>query len=98
VEFNCTLIKVDWLAACTVLHKEWFFGAVFIISSGAALAYNLHSPPANGKQRQILEEMSQTLLTNKKQGNMDYKYMPLTLLSQRKLFTARNTLYKMTPP
>jgi hypothetical protein len=36
-----------------------------------ALTYNLHSPPANGKQGPIPEEMSQTLLTNKKQGNMD---------------------------
>jgi hypothetical protein len=30
-----------------------------------------HSPPANGKQGPIPEEMSQTLLTNKKQGNPD---------------------------
>jgi hypothetical protein len=28
----------------------------------------LHNPPANGKQGQIPEE---TLLTNKKQGNLD---------------------------
>jgi hypothetical protein len=31
----------------------------------------LHNPPANGKQGPIPEEMSQTLLTNKKQGNLD---------------------------
>jgi hypothetical protein len=30
----------------------------------------LHNPPANGKQGPIPEEMSQTLLTNKKQGNL----------------------------
>jgi hypothetical protein len=30
----------------------------------------VHNPPANGKQGLIPEEMSQTLLTNKKQGNM----------------------------
>jgi hypothetical protein len=36
-----------------------------------ALAYNLHSPPANGKQGPIAEEISQTLLTNKNQGNLD---------------------------
>jgi hypothetical protein len=36
-----------------------------------AMAYNLHSPPANGKQGQMPEEMSQTLLTNMKQGNLD---------------------------
>jgi hypothetical protein len=31
----------------------------------------LQNPPANGKQRPIPEEMFQTLLTNKKQGNLD---------------------------
>jgi hypothetical protein len=31
----------------------------------------LHITPANGKQGQIPDEMSQTLLTNKKQGNLD---------------------------
>jgi hypothetical protein len=35
------------------------------------LAYNLHSPPATGKQAPIPEEIYQTLLTNKKQGNLD---------------------------
>jgi hypothetical protein len=39
--------------------------------SPPALAYNLHNPPANGKQGPIPEEISQTLLTNKKQGNLD---------------------------
>jgi hypothetical protein len=51
-----------------VLHKEllalhWLFPPV--------LAYDLHNPPANGKQWPIREKMSQTLLTNKKQGNLD---------------------------
>jgi hypothetical protein len=32
-----------------------------------ALAYHLQNPPANGKQGLITEEISQTLLTNKKQ-------------------------------
>ncbi len=36
-----------------------------------ALAYNLHSPPVNGKQGPIPEEMFQTLLTNKNQGNFE---------------------------
>jgi hypothetical protein len=36
-----------------------------------ALAYNLHNPPANGKQVPILEEIYQTLLTNKKQGKLN---------------------------
>jgi hypothetical protein len=31
------------------------------------LVYNLHSPPASGKQGLIYEEMYQTLSTNKKQ-------------------------------
>jgi hypothetical protein len=37
-----------------------------------ALAKKLHNPPANGKQGPITEEMFQTLLTNEKQGNLDY--------------------------
>ncbi len=54
---------------------------------------NLHNPPTNGKKGPIPEEMSQTLLTNKKQGNWD---MPQTLLIQQKLaLTARNTLYAL---
>jgi hypothetical protein len=32
---------------------------------------NSHIPPANGKQGPIHEEIFQTLLTNKKQGNLD---------------------------
>jgi hypothetical protein len=32
---------------------------------------NLHNSSANGKQGLIPEEISQTLLTNKKQGNPD---------------------------
>jgi hypothetical protein len=32
---------------------------------------NLHNPLANGKHGSIPEEMSQTLLTNKKQGNLN---------------------------
>jgi hypothetical protein len=31
----------------------------------------LYNPPDNGKQGPILEEISQTLLTNKKQGNLE---------------------------
>ncbi len=34
---------------------------------------NLHNPPANGKQGPVPgKKMSQTLLTNKKQGNLEY--------------------------
>ncbi len=64
MEYNCALIKVDWLAACIALRV---IGTVFVT---LALAYNLHSSPANGKQGPIPEEMYQTLLTNKKQGNL----------------------------
>jgi hypothetical protein len=46
-------MKVDWLAICK-----------FPLPS----AYRLQNPPANGKQEPVPEEMSQTLLTNKKQG------------------------------
>ncbi len=59
-----------------------------------ALAYNLHSPPANEKQGLIPEEMSQTVLGPCKETWTKYK--PLTLLSQRKLsLTARNTLFAL---
>jgi hypothetical protein len=40
-------------------------GDVFVIFN-PALAYNLYSPPAKGMQGPIPEEMSLTLLTNKK--------------------------------
>jgi hypothetical protein len=55
---------------------------VLYLSFPPALAYNLHSTPANGKQGSIPEEMFLTLLNKKKQGNLD---TPPTLLSPRKL-------------
>jgi hypothetical protein len=59
---------VDWLAACISKSAEWL--ALYLsISSG--VGENLHNPPANGKQGSIPEEMSQTLLTNKKLGKLD---------------------------
>jgi hypothetical protein len=42
-----------------------------VISFPSGVGEKLHTPPANGKQGPIPEEMSQTLLTNKKQGNLD---------------------------
>jgi hypothetical protein len=39
--------------------------------SGWRVGVHFHSPPANGKQGPIPEEMSQTLLTNKNQANLD---------------------------
>ncbi len=62
MEYNYPLTKVDWLGLRV-------FGAVLVVLP--ALAENLHNPQANRKQRQIHKEMSQTLLTNKKQGNLD---------------------------
>jgi hypothetical protein len=51
--------------ALRVVALYWSF------SSGIALAYNLHNPAAKGKQGLKPEEMSQNLLTNEKQGNLD---------------------------
>ncbi len=56
---KCSLIKVDWLAACIAIRVV---GAVLVFSSGVG----------NGKQGPISEEMSQTLLTNKRQGKLEY--------------------------
>jgi hypothetical protein len=59
VEYNCALIKVDWLVACIALFRRCF------CHFPPALANNWQIPPANGKKGPIPEEMSQTLLTNK---------------------------------
>jgi hypothetical protein len=61
--YNCSLIKVDWLAAGIALWLALYWS----FSSGVGVKY----PPSNGKQGPIPEEMSQTLLTNKNQGNLD---------------------------
>jgi hypothetical protein len=68
IQNNCSLIKEDWLATCLYCTKS---GLRCIGRFPPALASNFHSPPANGKQGLISEEMSQTLLTNNKQGNLD---------------------------
>ncbi len=65
------MIKVDWLAACIALI---LVGAVIVIFFWRwRTICKMHSLPANMKQlaRADTEEMSQTLLTNKKQGNLD---------------------------
>jgi hypothetical protein len=55
----------------------------------------LHNPQANANQGPIPEEMSQTLLTNKKQKTWN-KYTPVKLLRQCKLaITERNTLFDL---
>jgi hypothetical protein len=41
----------------------------WLVSSGVGVKFAQSN--ANGKQTPIREEMSQTLLTNKKQGNLD---------------------------
>jgi hypothetical protein len=61
------MIKVVGLAACIAFRMVWRCIGRFPL----ALAQNLHNPLANGKQGPIPEEMFQTLLTNKKQGNLD---------------------------
>jgi hypothetical protein len=87
---NCALIKVDLPTACIALR------VVGIVLVGFLRRCEiLHNPPANGKQGLIPEEMSQTLLTNKKQENTD-KYTPLTLLGQPKLaLTGKKTLFAL---
>jgi hypothetical protein len=50
-----------------VFYQEWLV-LYCSFSSGVGV---LPNPPANVMQWPILEEMSQTRLTNKKQGNLD---------------------------
>jgi hypothetical protein len=67
VEYNCSLIKVDWLAACLAVRVV---GAVLVIF--LRLWRKICTiPPASGKQGPIPEEICQAMLTNKKQGNLD---------------------------
>ncbi len=70
------MIKVDWLAAGVSTKREWRLISKFSL----LFAYCLQNPPANGKQEQVTEEMSQTLLTNKKQGKK-YKVQKLLALA-----------------
>ncbi len=65
MEYNCVLIKVDWLAACIALRVV--VGAVLVVF---LLRWHKISTTIQWKERQIPEEMSKTLLTNKKQGNL----------------------------
>jgi hypothetical protein len=59
--YNCSLIRVDWLDACTVV------GAVFVVF----LRLWRKICTICSHQGPIPEEIYQTLLTNKKQGNLD---------------------------
>jgi hypothetical protein len=51
-----------------VLNQEWL---ELYRSFAFGVAVKFAQPPANMKQVPIPEEMTQTLLTNKKQGNLD---------------------------
>ncbi len=61
-------IDKNELACCLYCTKS---GWRSVCHFPPALAYNLHSRPAKGKQGPLPEEMSQTLLTNKNQGHLD---------------------------
>jgi hypothetical protein len=61
---QCALIKVDWLAAGIRVVS-----AVFVISPGVGVQF-AHSS-SQWEARNATEEKSQTLLNNKKQGNLD---------------------------
>jgi hypothetical protein len=68
---------VNWLAASVSLRKGDTVLIIFL--------YVQFDPPANGKTWPVPQEMSQTLLTNNKQGKF-IKYTPLTLLSHAPWF------------
>ncbi len=92
VEYNSLLIKVDFLiAACIALRAV---GAVFVIFLRRWRSICTVLQPMGSKGR-YLEEMSQTLWTNKKQGKLDEVHAAnITVVSQRILaLTARNTLF-----
>jgi hypothetical protein len=70
VYFCIVFFKVVRLAACVALRVV---GAVFVIllRRWRTIYINVHSPQPMGSKRRYLREMSQTLLTNKKQENLD---------------------------
>jgi hypothetical protein len=57
--------------ACFLYCIKSGWRCILYLSFSAALACNLHSPLTNGMLGSIPEEMSQTLLTNKNQENLD---------------------------
>jgi hypothetical protein len=66
VEYNCTLIKIDWLAACIELKVVGAMLVVFLWRWS-----KIFTILQQKKQGLIPEEMSLTLLTNKKQRNVN---------------------------
>ncbi len=76
------MLDKSGLACCFYCTKS---GWCYVGHFRPALAYNLHSPPASGKQGLRPEEMSQTL-----QENLDEIHAP-NIISQCKLaLTTRN--------
>jgi hypothetical protein len=72
VEDNCAWIKVDWLAVCIELVVACCGGwrcRDLYFSYGVGVKFAQSS--SQWEERVIPEEMSQTLLKNKKQGNLD---------------------------
>jgi hypothetical protein len=91
VEYNCSLKKVDWLAACIAL-RVLYLALYLLFSSGVGVQFAQSASQWDQGMRP--EEIYQTLLTNKKETWV--KYTTLTLLSRRKLaLTARNTLFAL---
>jgi hypothetical protein len=66
VEYNSALIKVDWLAACIALRVV---GVVLVVFLRRWRKICTILQPMGSKGR-YPEEMSKTLLTNEKQGNL----------------------------
>jgi hypothetical protein len=67
VEHNCSLIKTDWFDACIALRVIDALLVVFLRRWRKICT--IHQPME--AQGPIPEEISQTMLTNKKQGNLD---------------------------
>ncbi len=63
MDYNCALIKEDWLAACIALRVVGALMVVFIRRWSKIGTISATKP--------IYEEIFQTLLTNKKQVNLD---------------------------
>jgi hypothetical protein len=53
-----------------------------------------HNLPANGKQGPISEEIYQTLLTNKKQQNLDQVHAANIIMPKQTRITSRNTFLR----
>jgi hypothetical protein len=67
VKYNCAHIKVDWLAACIALR------VVGVVSSGVSVkfAQSASQWEARADTLRNVPNMVQTLLSNKKQGNVN---------------------------